>query len=219
MDPGCYDRGEFSRLERFIDEEKLRPVRILLTHGHFDHIFGLAYARERWDVPVMMHSEDLFQVQTAGMFADALELDFTPYTGGFDTIDEGDTVRFGDSSLSVLHTPGHTDGCVCFYNAEEKLLFSGDTLFQGSVGRTDHPKGNFQTLLKSVDRLALYHIGLRTVPPFPFSDCFIVLSHAFYEIYHGTVTGFPYLIAVSRFDVYQSISVVSSLIRYYTFTQ
>ena len=78
MDPGCYDRGEFSRLERFIDEEKLRPVRILLTHGHFDHIFGLAYARERWDVPVMMHSEDLFQVQTAGMFADALELDGRP---------------------------------------------------------------------------------------------------------------------------------------------
>lgn len=154
MDPGCYDRGEFSRLERFIDEEKLHPVRILLTHGHFDHIFGLAYARERWEVPVLMHPEDLFQVQTAGMFAAALELDFTPYKGGFDAIDEGDTVRFGDCSLSVLHTPGHTDGCVCFYNAEEKLLFSGDTLFQGSVGRTDHPKGNFQTLLKSIDRLA-----------------------------------------------------------------
>lgn len=154
LDPGCYDRGEFSRLERFVEEEKLRPVRILLTHGHFDHIFGLAFARERWEIPVLIHKDDLYQVQISGMFAAALELDFTPYTGTFEYIDEGDIVRFGDCSLTVLHTPGHTEGCVCFYNEAERLLFSGDTLFQGSVGRTDHPKGNFQTLLQSIDRLA-----------------------------------------------------------------
>ena len=63
LDPGCYDRGEFSRLERFVTEEKLQPVRILLTHGHFDHIFGLSWARERWDVPVLMHPDDGYQIK------------------------------------------------------------------------------------------------------------------------------------------------------------
>lgn len=164
VDPGCYDRGEFSRLERFVTEENLHPVRILLTHGHFDHIFGLSRVREKWEVPVLIHKDDLYQVQISDKFAAALELDFTPYTGTFEYIDEGDTVRFGDSSLNVLHTPGHTEGCVCFYNEEEKLLFSGDTLFQGSVGRTDHPKGNFQTLLQSIDRLAQLPDGTQIYP-------------------------------------------------------
>ena len=164
LDPGCYDRGEFSRLERFVTEENLHPAGILLTHGHFDHIFGLSWAREKWDVPVMMHPDDSYQIRISGMFAAALELDFTPYTGDFKNIAEGDTVTFGTDSLTVLHTPGHTAGCVCFYSEPEKLLFSGDTLFQGSVGRTDHPKGDFQTLLQSIDRLAQLPDDTRIYP-------------------------------------------------------
>lgn len=154
IDPGCYDAGEFHRLQRFVEEEKLSVTRILLTHGHFDHIFGLAAAARQWSVPVAIHPDDRFQVQTSTDFATRLGLDITPYEGPFEEIGEGDLIRFGNASLTVLHTPGHTEGGVCFYNAAEHLLFSGDTLFQGSVGRTDHPRGDYDTLLESIDRLA-----------------------------------------------------------------
>ena len=154
VDPGCYDAGEFSRLQHLVEEEKLTPTRILLTHGHFDHIFGLAKAARLWPVPVCMHPDDRFQVRTAASFAAFLDMDFDPYEGPFEEIAEGDTIPVGEETFTVLYTPGHTDGCVCYYNAKQHLLFSGDTLFQGSVGRTDHPKGNYQKLLRSIDRLA-----------------------------------------------------------------
>ena len=154
IDPGCYDAGEFRRLQRFVEEEKLSVTRILLTHGHFDHIFGLAAAARQWPVPVALHPADRFQVQTSIDFATRLGLAITPYEGPFEEIGEGDVLHFGGAALTVLHTPGHTEGCVCFYNAAEHLLFSGDTLFQGSVGRTDHPRGDYETLLASIDRLA-----------------------------------------------------------------
>ena len=164
IDPGCYDAGEFSRLQRLVEQEELSVTRILLTHGHFDHIFGLAMATREWPVPVTMHPADRFQVGFAPTFAESLGLEIEPYTGDFEEIGEGDVIRFGDAFLTVLHTPGHTEGCVCYYNADEHLLFSGDTLFQGSIGRTDHPKGDYETLLKSIDRLAQLPDETRVFP-------------------------------------------------------
>ena len=164
IDPGCYNQGEFLRLEGFVEQEKLDVTRILLTHGHFDHIFGLTKAAGRWPVPVALHPADRIQIRLSSAFAESLGLEIEPYGGGFEAVGEGDVIRFGDSSLTVLHTPGHTEGCVCYYNAPEHLLFSGDTLFLGSVGRTDHPKGDFNTLLRSIDRLAKLPDETRVFP-------------------------------------------------------
>lgn len=152
IDPGCYGGNEFKRLPAFVEENKLKVAGILLTHGHFDHIFGLEDAHRQWDVPVYIHPEDIFQVEDSARFAATVGLDFTPYTGGFREISDGETISCGSISLKTIWTPGHTAGSVCYWSEKDSVLFSGDTLFQGSVGRTDHPRGDYDSLLDSLNR-------------------------------------------------------------------
>lgn len=159
IDPGCYGEREFLRLKEFVEENGLKPVRILLTHGHFDHVFGLQRCYDEWHPTVNIHEKDIFQIETSGTFAQTLGLDIDPVRCPFETVADGDIVRFGEMSLKVIHTPGHTEGGVCYYGETEKVLFSGDTLFQGSVGRTDHPRGDFSALKESLTA------RLKVLPP------------------------------------------------------
>lgn len=153
IDPGCFDDNEFSRLVKFIDVNHLKPVKVLLTHGHFDHIFGIEDASRQWNVPVCIHPKDHVQIEFSDKWAPELGLKLKKYTGKFTDIAEGDKVAFGNSSFEVIETPGHTGGGVCFYSKENGVLFSGDTLFQGSIGRTDHLQGDYDTLIKSLEKL------------------------------------------------------------------
>lgn len=152
IDPGCYGENEFSRLVSFVEENGLTPVKILLTHGHFDHTFGLENCRERWNVPVLIHRDDIVQVDRSVEMAGFCGLQFRPYSGTFTEIVDGQTVTCGRFSLKVLHTPGHTAGSVCYLCSGENAVFTGDTLFQGSVGRTDLPGGDAAALESSLAR-------------------------------------------------------------------
>lgn len=155
IDPGCCGEREFMRLKEFVDENGLRPVRILLTHGHFDHIFGLSRCCGAWHPEVLMHNADIGQVERADETASFLGLELQRPSCAFCSISDGDKVSFGNTELKVIATPGHTGGSVCFYSEKEGMLFSGDTLFQGSVGRTDLPGGDFSALRESLlNRLA-----------------------------------------------------------------
>ena len=155
IDPGCCGEREFMRLKEFVDENGLRPVRILLTHGHFDHIFGLSRCCVAWHPEVLMNKADIGQAERADETAAFLGMELQRPSCIFSDISDGDKVSFGNTELKVIATPGHTGGSVCFYSEKEGMLFSGDTLFQGSAGRTDLQGGDFNALRESLrNRLA-----------------------------------------------------------------
>ncbi|MBQ0025155.1 MAG: MBL fold metallo-hydrolase [Bacteroidales bacterium] len=150
IDPGASSEGEFARLCGFISDSGLHPVKILLTHGHFDHVMGLEDAAVKWSVPVYMNSGDLVQLEAAPEYCRMLGLKSVPFSGKTTDINDGDIIEFGNSSFEVIATPGHTQGGVCYYGKESSVLISGDTLFAGSIGRTDHIGGDYEQLMKSI---------------------------------------------------------------------
>ena len=152
IDPGFFGDRERQRLEDFVTEKSLRPVKVLLTHGHFDHMLSLDYVTKRWKAEVLMHPADKVQLVNAVDWCHRLGLAFDLYEGPFTDLKDGDTVSFGHTVLKVIGTPGHTEGCVCFLDEPGGVLFSGDTLFAGSIGRTDHPGGDYERLMDSLNR-------------------------------------------------------------------
>lgn len=133
-----------------LGKESLTAKIILLTHAHLDHVGGLKALKESTRADVMMHKADAFLLKTAPMQALAFGVRpfLSPSPDRF--IAEGDTLRVGSLRLEVIHTPGHTPGGVCYCLREEKKVFVGDTLFAGSVGRTDLPGGDYEALVRSI---------------------------------------------------------------------
>lgn len=146
VDPG--DQGE--QVARWLVEKGLEAEAVLLTHGHFDHILGIPGLREEWpDLPVYCHPADLGEGDTTSLFGQRFPTvrsfgDITPYR-------EGDVVNVAGIAVEVLETPGHTPGSVTL--RAENVLFTGDTLFAGSMGRTDFPGGDEGEIMRSLKRL------------------------------------------------------------------
>ena len=149
VDPG--DDGQ--QVASLIQGLKLTPVAILLTHSHFDHVLGIPGLRETWpDLPVYCHPADIPEEVSETMFGMTVPTvaafgNVTPYS-------EGDTVAVGPLTVKVIHTPGHTRGSVTLMVEGEGVLFTGDTLFRGSMGRTDLPGGSYADLTASLKKLA-----------------------------------------------------------------
>ncbi len=150
VDPGISNKSERDRIVRYIADSGLRPVKLLCTHGHFDHVMGNRFITETYNIPTYIHpaDKDLLKLakNTCMLFSIAIE---DPDTRTTD-ISEGDRITFGNSWLEVISTPGHTWGSVLFYNPEEKICITGDTLFAGSCGRTDLPEGDSQAMCNSL---------------------------------------------------------------------
>lgn len=162
VDPG----GEVDRLLAAIEKEGLTLKKILLTHGHVDHIGGAQELASRTGVPIegpQKEEEFLFESlpQQCRMFGFPALPAFAPDRW----LAEGETIKIGDEELAVLHTPGHTPGHIAFFNASSRLALVGDVLFFGSIGRTDFPRGDLPTLLRSI-RLKLWPLGddVRFIP-------------------------------------------------------
>ena len=152
IDPGCQTDREKERLADFIISAGLTPVKILLTHGHFDHILGLEWAMQKWGIPAYMHPDDVEQLEINDRLCAAFGIDFSSQGVTTCALPEGTFRAMGGTFLEITHTPGHTRGSVCMYCESEEILFSGDTIFQGSIGRCDLPGGNEDVLLASVGR-------------------------------------------------------------------
>lgn len=152
IDPGCSSDNEFDRLRSFVSENGLKPVKILITHGHFDHIASAEDAAAEWGIDIYMNDKDISQIEYGCRTGRALGFpkEIKPFSKPSTHIKDGDILTFGESEFKVIFTPGHSPGCVCFYNEKEKVLFSGDTLFAGSIGRTDLPGGDYDLLMKSL---------------------------------------------------------------------
>ena len=150
LDPGCYTPEEKNKLADSIKHQGLKPVKILLTHAHLDHILGNNFVCGKYNLKPEMHKEDLLMLQSAKMVGDMYGISAEPSPEPDVFLDEKDTVRFGSSELRILFTPGHSRGSICFYNTEQTFVIAGDVLFYESIGRTDLPGGDYATLITSI---------------------------------------------------------------------
>jgi len=152
VDPG----GEIDRIDAALKRLNVTLERILLTHGHIDHVAGAPALRERTGVPIEgPRIDDAFWIRTLPSQADVFGFPPTPAFEPDRWLEDGDTVTVGPLDMAVIHCPGHTPGHVVFHHAPSKLLVVGDVLFHGSIGRTDFPKGNHEDLMRSINERLL----------------------------------------------------------------
>jgi hydroxyacylglutathione hydrolase len=153
IDPGCYFEDELVTLISFIKMKGLQPVQMLLTHCHFDHIFGMAALTKAYNLTPQMHEQETPVLENAANAAQKWQLLYNDdYKGPFHYINEGDKIKMGDDELLVLNTPGHSPGSISFYSEANRFIVSGDVLFANSIGRTDLPGADTQTLLQSIQQ-------------------------------------------------------------------
>lgn len=150
IDPGCYEKEEKETITAFISQNNLKVVRLLNTHCHIDHVLGNDFIKEAYQVTLATHEKEAPLLKAVQSYAP--NYGFVNYREAEidEFIDENDMIRFGQSQLEILFVPGHSPGHIAFYNREQKLCIGGDVLFQGSIGRTDLPGGDFNTLIQSI---------------------------------------------------------------------
>ncbi len=156
IDCGAYYDEECVAIDNYLREQQLKPVRLLATHGHLDHNFGNAHLFQQYGLKVEICAEDQQLVerlpqQAAALFGMEISEDQPPVGR---LLSDGDSITFGNHTLQVLSTPGHSHGSCLFYIQEEGIVFSGDTLFRMSIGRTDFPEGSWQLMEQSLTKIA-----------------------------------------------------------------
>lgn len=152
IDCGAWGEDREQRIAHFIEEKGLRPRLALQTHMHFDHAMGLHFLNDTYGLQPQCHAleqsvYDYMPPMVLEWFGFQMRMPLVPLG---ETLTDGQEIQFGNTRLQVLFTPGHTPGGLCFYFPEAKALFSGDTLFQGSIGRSDLPGGDAEQLIQSI---------------------------------------------------------------------
>lgn len=151
IDAGNLSAREDNALVNFITEHKLRPVLALNTHGHFDHIAGVEFLRTTYDIPFAMSGKDAFLLGAAASSARMYGVEVREAPAKIDRdLDSLSEIGFGDTRFEIITTPGHTPGHVSLYEPQSKTLFTGDTLFRESIGRTDLPGGDYSWIMRSI---------------------------------------------------------------------
>jgi len=150
IDAGCYTESEKNELSEFINQEDLKLIRQYATHCHIDHIIGNGFIHDTFNIDLEIHQEAEIFLKHADSYAEMLGFRIDKIINPVNYLNEGDIIKFGNSKLKVIYTPGHAGGSICFYSKEQKFIITGDVLFQGSIGRTDLPTGNFQLLINNI---------------------------------------------------------------------
>ncbi|MDR1552824.1 MAG: MBL fold metallo-hydrolase [Prevotellaceae bacterium] len=155
IDAGCSNEHENKILQKAIADKRLLPKKLVCTHGHFDHIMGNHFICDTYLIETYIHKDELSNFQRATSYSSFFDVNIIQPPVPQKFLRDGDEIKFGRSSFKVIFTPGHTRGGICLYSEENKLLFSGDTLFAGSIGRTDLPGGDYDVLMNSIKKLML----------------------------------------------------------------
>ena len=150
IDPGCYEQSEQSEIKNFISLKNLQVRYILNTHCHIDHVLGNDFVKQQYKVPLLIHPLELPVLKAVKVYAGNYGFPLYHEVLPDGELTEGVALQFGKSSLNVLFVPGHSPGHVAFYQPDQKFIIGGDVLFNRSIGRTDLPGGNHQTLIASI---------------------------------------------------------------------
>ena len=151
IDPGCYYEYEKKELKSFIDQKKITPKKLINTHCHIDHVFGNKFIKSNWNIPLLAHKKEEYILENNKFVSDSYGFDNYEISPKIDQfLESGDIIKFGKSQLNVIFTPGHSPGHICLINKEDKKIISGDLIFKNSIGRTDLPGGDFETLMNSI---------------------------------------------------------------------
>jgi hydroxyacylglutathione hydrolase len=150
IDPGCYSDDEKKALQSFIYTNNLTPKLLLNTHCHLDHVFGNKFISLTYGLKLHLHKKEEAMLQMAPTSGLIFNLPFDNYQGEFVFLDEGDNIFLGEDKLEIINTPGHSPGSICFYCRKQQFIIAGDVLFENSIGRTDLPGGDYQTLISSI---------------------------------------------------------------------
>ncbi len=150
VDPGCYDERERESLSNYISQENLKVKFLINTHCHIDHIFGNSFIKEKYNPVYLAPEEDLFLLDLMIEQGKVYGTDLKPSPPPDEFISEGKEILIGLNSCKFIFTPGHSPGEFCLYFEKDKICFTGDVLFKGSIGRTDLWGGDYNTLIDSI---------------------------------------------------------------------
>jgi len=150
IDPSFSTEKEYQYFNDILKSKNLKLQAIYNTHCHFDHCFGAAFLKNDLNMSYAAHQDGIQFTKNAALQASVYGLNISHIEEPSTFIDQGDRIRFGSSELSILNTPGHADGSLCFVSQKEKFVITGDVLFRESIGRTDLPTGDLDLLLASI---------------------------------------------------------------------
>ncbi|MBK5270437.1 MAG: MBL fold metallo-hydrolase [Bacteroidia bacterium] len=150
IDPGCYFPEEREELKTGIHKTVLDPILLLNTHCHLDHVFGNKFVYDTWGLSLHLHEKEKPVLDFAPASGEMYQLPFDNYNGPLVYLKEGEKIKIDDDELEIRFTPGHSPGHVCFYNEAGGFVIGGDVLFNGSIGRTDLPGGDYDKLINSI---------------------------------------------------------------------
>ena len=155
IDCGAFYPEEHAAIENLIKSESLKPVHLLCTHGHIDHVMGNGFVSQTYGINPEIHAGDEYLItdlrEQARSMVGMDYADYIPPVGKY--LSETDVISFGSHTLEIIHTPGHTPGGIVFHCKEEKVAFTGDTLFRMSIGRTDFERGSYEEILNSLSKV------------------------------------------------------------------
>lgn len=150
IDPGCYFEAEREQLKQFVSENDLQPRLLVNTHCHLDHVFGNRFIAETYGLELFLHPGEKVVLEHAPTSGLMWNLPFDNYVGATHDLVPGESIQLGEDTMKILFVPGHSPASVAFYNEKQGILIAGDVLFRESVGRTDLPGGNPDTLVNSI---------------------------------------------------------------------
>lgn len=158
IDPGCSDKSENAELTQFISNNNLKPIHLLNTHCHIDHVLGNAFVKQTYKLKLTIHLAEIETLRSVKLYAGLYGYPNYEETEAEIFVQEGEKIAFGNTFLDILFVPGHAPGHIAFVEKTSKQMFVGDVIFKQSIGRTDLPGGNFKQLENSI-RTKIYNFA------------------------------------------------------------